>query len=270
MTRLPAGWLGEVRDRLQQPPLRPRVPLLWRGRPLGSVEPGLVERLHAFDRRWRDRFAVDAVAAHLAGDQLQPTLDALALSLRDAGLSHVWRDEQLPVCAQDGAQLATIERAAVRPLGIATSAVHLIGLSPDGRHWVQLRSLAKANDPGLWDTLMGGMVPAGESVLNALERETWEEAGLRLDQLAAITYGGRVQRRGPTGDGGHGYVVEGIDWYRCEVPDGVVPANRDGEVERFECLDGPVLRERLLADAFTLEAAAIFAQALEGPEVTTR
>jgi len=26
--------------------------------------------------------------------------------------------------------------------------------------WVQQRALDKANDPGLWDTLMGGMVSA--------------------------------------------------------------------------------------------------------------
>ena len=77
-----------------------------------------------------------------------------------------------------------MERAVVRPLGITTFAVHLLA-SPDGRHWVQQRSLTKPNDPGLWDTLMGGMIPASDSMAQALERETWEEAGLRLSSSSS-------------------------------------------------------------------------------------
>ena len=36
---------------------------------------------------------------------------------------------------------------------------------------------------------MGGMVSAADDLPQALARETWEEAGLRLDQLQALTYG---------------------------------------------------------------------------------
>ena len=72
--------------------------------------------------------------------------------------------------------IGQVERGAVRPLGIATQAVHLVGHAADGRIWVQQRALNKANDPGLWDTLMGGMVSAADTVATALVRETWEEA----------------------------------------------------------------------------------------------
>jgi hypothetical protein len=62
----------------------------------------------------------------------------------------------------------------VRPLGIATRAVHLVGVCADGSIWVQQRSEDKANNPGMWDTLMGGMVSAADGLAEALARETWE------------------------------------------------------------------------------------------------
>jgi 8-oxo-dGTP pyrophosphatase MutT (NUDIX family) len=258
---LPRDWVAALQARLDRPPLRPRVPLAWRGQAIGSVEPAMVEDVHQRAPGWRSRLLLSSQEARLDGE-LTDELRELAMTLRELGLAHVWRDEQLPVCGADGRQLATVERAVVRPLGIATRAVHLIGATPDGRHWVQQRAFSKANDPGQWDTLMGGMVPSGQTVREALARETWEEAGLRMEQVRDVVRGGEVVRRSPTGDGPHGWVVEHIDWYRCTVPDGVVPVNQDGEVERFELLAPAALRERLLAGAFTLEAAAIYAQAL--------
>ena len=111
------------------------------------------------------------------------SLNKLANLLRHAGLAGAWRNEQLAVRDEWGRQIGTIERAAVRPLGIATLAVHLVGQTTDGRFWVQQRALNKPNDPGKWDTLMGGMVSSADTVETALERETWEEAGLRIADL---------------------------------------------------------------------------------------
>jgi 8-oxo-dGTP pyrophosphatase MutT (NUDIX family) len=154
-----------------------------------------------------------------------------------------------------------VERAVVRPLGITTFAVHLVGLSPDGRHWVQQRSLTKANDPGLWDTLMGGMIPATDSLAQALERETWEEAGLKLDQLASLRRCGRISIRRPASEQGAGYVVEHIDWHRCIVPEGLVPVNQDGEVAQFRLMDADEVAALLQRDEFTIEAALILVEA---------
>lgn len=260
MPPLPADWLDAVQSRLQRPPLRPRVPLLWQGLVIGSLEPALADALHAAAPATRELLARQGEAFAILGPSLTASLALVAEAMRDAGLAHAWRHEQLAVPGPQGEVLGTIERAAVRPLGIATRAVHLLGLAPDGRHWVQQRALDKANDPGLWDTLMGGMVPATDTLAQALERETWEEAGLRLDQLQALRPMGRVQRRSPTGDVRGGYVVEDIDWFACVLPEGAVPANQDGEVAQFQCIEAGQLRERLQAGAFTLEAAAIFAQ----------
>ena len=157
----------------------------------------------------------------------------------------------------------TVERAAVRPLGISTQAVHLVGQASDGRFWVQQRAFNKPNDPGQWDTLMGGMISGADTLDSALARETWEEAGLQLSQLKDLARGGRLEIRRPCDDGGGtGYVIERIDWYHCTVPDGLEPVNQDGEVERFVLMDASDMLERMHKHEFTREAALIQADLL--------
>jgi ADP-ribose pyrophosphatase YjhB (NUDIX family) len=258
---LPAEWLRALQARLVQPPAHPRAGLWWRNEEIGSVEPALVARLHSESPATRDLlrafergFCVDAA-------DLTPALAMLATALRDVGLAHVWRDEQLPVAAPDGRVLGSIERAVVRPLGIPTRAVHLVGWTPEGGHWVQQRSHAKANDPGMWDTLVGGMVPAADSLEQALARETWEEAGLRMEQLRDVQWGGQVRTTRPSSAVEGGYVCETIEWFTGTVPAGVVPENQDGEVQQFRALSTAQLRAALLAGDFTLEAAAVMAAA---------
>jgi 8-oxo-dGTP pyrophosphatase MutT (NUDIX family) len=243
-----------------QPPRRPRVPL-WAGAALiGSVEPDLLALLPAPVPV--SRVQRDGVPGWQVEGDVTASLAQVALALQGAGLAHTWRDEQLAVNDEHGNRLGTVERAVVRPLGITTYAVHLAATAPDGRHWVQQRSLSKPNDPGLWDTLMGGMVPASDTLEQALERETWEEAGLRMDELSALAWGGRIATRRPAGDGQDaGYVVEHIDWYRCMLADGVVPANRDGEVEQFALLEHGGVREKIAQGQFTIEAALVLSAA---------
>ena len=236
-----ARWLAQLRAGSDMPPLRPRVPLLATalgGAVIGSVEPGFLAQIVP-PRLADGRKALEPATGVrqrgwlLHGDVTQ-SLALVALALREAGLAHAWRDEQLAVPDAHGERAGTVERAVIRVLGITTHAVHLVGQAPDGRIWVQQRSFAKSNDPGLWDTLMGGMVSAADSLQTALERETWEEAGLVLSSLQDVVWGGRITTRRPAADGGGaGYVIEHIDWYRSTVPEGVVPVNQDGEVERF-------------------------------------
>ena len=259
-----ARWLASLRAGADQPPLRPRVPL-WAGTAqIGSVEPGFLSQIGP-QRLFALREVLHQVEREgLAGWQLggDPTvsLALLAGALRDAGLAHVWRNEQLAVPDADGHVVATIERAVIRVLGTSTRAVHLVGTAPDGRIWLQQRAFSKPNDPGLWDTLMGGMVSAADTLDSALERETWEEAGLHLHELQAVRYGGQVTTRRPADDGGGaGYVVEHIDWFACTVPEGMAPANQDGEVERFALVVPSQLPSQLEQNLFTAEAALILA-----------
>ena len=148
----------------------------------------------------------------------------------------------------------------VRPLGIATHAVHLVGRTPDGALWVQQRALDKATDPGLWDTLMGGLVAAGESIADTLRRETEEEAGLDVAALEDLAPAGRLTRA-PSRVAMATWSSTSPSsrrWCRRQWS----PENRDGEVARFECLAPAAVLERLRAGAFTLEAALILVAAL--------
>ncbi|GAB3646849.1 NUDIX hydrolase [Ramlibacter alkalitolerans] len=253
--RLAPAWRAHLHAAADCPPRRPRVPLTWRGERIGSVEPELFERAALVGSpllRWRDVQGTWEVVGELSA-----SLAWIAFALRDRGLAHAWRDEQLAVRNEAGAVLGTVERAVVRPLGIATQAVHLVAIGRGGAHWVQQRAFDKATDPGLWDTLVGGMVPARDSVEEALARETWEEAGLRLEQVRDLRYGGRLLTRRPFRELAHGYVVEAIEWYACTLPPGVAPANQDGEVAGFRCMEPAEVEGRLEAEGFTIDASLV-------------
>lgn len=251
------AWRAALRARADAPPLRPRQPLLWGNERIGSVEPDLFERaglagsalVRAEGRGWS-----------LQGG-LSDTLAEVARVLDDRGLAHVWRDELLAVRNDAGEVLGAVERAAVRPLGIATHAVHLAVVDPAGRHWVQQRAFDKATDPGLWDTLVGGMVPACDGLQQALARESWEEAGLRLEQLRDLRHAGRTVTRRPSREVPHGYVIEALDWFVATLPAGVQPENQDGEVARFRAMHPGEVTRCLEAGGFTVDAAVILLEA---------
>jgi 8-oxo-dGTP pyrophosphatase MutT (NUDIX family) len=243
-----AQWLRQLEERAQCEASSPRLPLVWKGVEIGSAEPWVLRQLQL-----AQLVETDAVF-EVVGD-LSPSLAATAEALRAHGFIRAWRNEQLAVRDESGALLGSVERGAVRLLGIATHAVHLLGFAANGDHWVQQRSFEKPDDPGLWDTLMGGMVGASETVQDTLARETWEEAGLKLSQLGSLAFGGEVVTRRPSANVPHGYVVERLTFYRCVLPEGVVPSNLDGEVAQFGRMAPAELRERLERLDFTVDAS---------------
>lgn len=249
------GWLTELRRRAAQPPLKPREPLRLGRAEVGSIEPAMGERMVADGLPLRHEAGAWQVTSH--DDE---ALAELADWLRSQDLAGRWRDELLPVIDADGTPHGAIERAAVRPLGITTHAVHLVGRHADGRFWVQQRAWDKATDPGMWDTLVGGLMSAEETVRQTLERETWEEAGLRIDELDALQPLGHLQIRRPVAEG---YMVERAVLFQAVLPRRLAPQNQDGEVAGFACIDAAELREGLAAGRYTLEAALIHAHALE-------
>ncbi|MFT3955885.1 MAG: NUDIX domain-containing protein [Piscinibacter sp.] len=247
------AWLDELRRRAAQPPLRPREPLRLGRAEIGSIEPALGQRmadaglpLQAAGGAWQ------------IGSHDDDTLAELAWWLREQALAGRWRNELLPVTDAEGQVQGAIERAAVRPLGITTHAVHLVGRHADGRFWVQQRAHDKATDPSMWDTLVGGLMAAGETVMTTLQRETWEEAGLRLAELDALQPLGHLQIRRPVAEG---YMVERATLFEAVLPR-LAPQNQDGEVAGFACVDAATLTEDLAAGRYTLEAALIHAHAL--------
>lgn len=258
---LDASWRARLQAAVEAPPLRPRRPLWWRESRIGSAEPELVERADL--GAWLSDY--EQGGWRVPGE-LSDSLAQIAAALQRAGLAHGWRDEALAVRDEHGTLLGEVERGVARALGIATHAVHLAGRDERGRHWVQQRAFDKATDPGRWDTLMGGTVPASDDRDLALQRETWEEAGLHLADLRELRHGGAVRTGRPSREAPHGYIVEVIDWYTCTVPAGLQPANQDGEVACFALLEEPELARRLLQGEFTLDASMVFAQLLSAPE----
>lgn len=247
------AWRARLRAAADCAPARARVPLWWRTHCIGTVEPDLFDRAGVAG----SRVVVGQDGGWGIAGELTPSLAAIALVLRDRGLAHTWRDEQLAVRGAGGVVLGTVERAAARALGITTHAVHLAAVDGAGRHWLQQRAFDKPTDPGRLDTLVGGMVPASDDMGQALERETWEEAGLRLKQVQDLRYGGRLVTRRPMAELPHGYVVEVLDWCVGTLPDGVVPHNQDGEVAGFRAVPPGEVTALLERDAVTIDAALV-------------
>lgn len=199
---------------------------------------------------------IEAEAVHIAAVprlrlNINGVLAKLARALADAGYIKSWRGELLDVIAE-GSHIASLERGAFRPLGLLTQAVHLNAWTNDGQIWVARRSLNKTTDPGLWDTLSGGLVGAGEDTHTALLRETYEEAGLPAVTIAnhsPLRTVLRMHRRLPDG-----YQVENILVSDCIMPKGTVPSNIDGEVIEFRCIGINELWSMVTNGAFTIEA----------------
>jgi 8-oxo-dGTP pyrophosphatase MutT (NUDIX family) len=246
--------------RAQKPPPEDWLPLL-----IGEAEVGMASPdVASFLASATPHFALVDYRLLLLDDNLDVAgrsalLQDCALRLRDAGMVRGWRDEQLDVRAEPGAEpLASIERAACRTLGITTTAVHLNAFTPAGELIVARRALHKQIDPGLWDNLVGGMVPAGESELQALAREAQEEAGLDLAPLR-LERGGRVHvtRRVP-----EGFQSEIVQVFDAVLPDGLPLRNQDGEVAAIERRTARAVVDSIDRDEFTLESALVALDAL--------
>jgi 8-oxo-dGTP pyrophosphatase MutT (NUDIX family) len=192
--------------------------------------------------------------------QCNAALALWANALRSAGRLKAWRNELLSVSALPAPdsvltdlpiELAQLERGAARVLGILTHAVHLVGLAANGDVWLQHRALNKATDPGLWDTLAGGLLSAGDSLHSGMLRETHEEAGLLETDLINIQSHGMVQQRREVPDG---LILEAVWTYSAVLVEGVKPKNLDGEVMDFDCVSRSQLAKLVSAGKVTREA----------------
>lgn len=183
-----------------------------------------------------------------ARDAALATVNAM---LRQQGTVTGWRDEIFAVVdPRTREPLARIERAATRFWGLLTLGAHANGYLADagGRPthlWIARRADTKTTDAGLWDNLVGGGVPAGQSVWQTLLREGFEEAGLTPALMQSARPGSvmRIERDIPAG-----LQLEDLHGHDLLLPADFVPGNRDGEVQFFECLP--------IADALALAASS--------------
>lgn len=236
----------------------PRVPFTIDGGVVGSVARSALAALRAWPQWLRvDAQGVTLLAPRAARDA---ALAEVHRVLRAEGLIRAWRDEpfDLPDPAS-GVTLAVIERAAARFWGTLTRGAHASGYvaGTDGRPthlWIAQRALAKVTDPGLYDNLVGGGVPAGQSPAQALLREGFEEAGLEPAEVSAARPAGvlRLLRDIP-----EGLQHERLYSFDLELPAGRVPRNMDGEVAGFTCLPLGRAIELAAGRAMTVDAAVV-------------
>jgi 8-oxo-dGTP pyrophosphatase MutT (NUDIX family) len=188
------------------------------GRQIGWLAPELAARLNA----WPMVFKCSPEKVVLLSVQEFPSV---VETLAAEGFIPGWRNERYRI-----EDLFEIERAAARPFGLTTHAVHVNGISSDGRMWLARRASTKAIDPGLLDNLVGGGLTAGLSATDVLVKEAWEEAGIPAELARRATFGAHlsVLREVP-----EGVQSERIDAYDLELPQGFRPANQDGEVSEF-------------------------------------
>ena len=228
------------------------------GRLVGSVAEA---HLHALSR-WPEWVSIDAhrVVLHVAGESLTRALNFMNQALRDQGLIVAWRDEIFPLLdPTTGKALATFERAAARFWGALTLGAHCNGYVADTRGqpvamWVARRSLTKPTDPGKRDNLIGGGVPHGQSPLEAVIREGWEEAGLRPQDMQGLQTGGVLELDRD--------VPEGRQWERLHVfdlalSDQIVPRNQDGEVADLALVPVAEAVALALSGEMTVDAALV-------------
>ncbi len=259
--------LDALQSRLQQlPPLGSR-PLTIAGRVCGWVTSRATEAVSELgDVR------VDREAVHMGERYVNPSPDLnallaeVAITLKEAGCARGWRNELLDVVGE-GLRLGEIERAAVRPMGLLTRAVHLNAWTPDGRLYVARRAATKNTDPDMLDTLVGGLAGAGEDMDTALVRESYEEAGLAEADIAGrdpVRNIVRMHRRLP-----EGYQVEDVLVSECKLADAVVPRNIDGEVSEIMAVGPEELWHLIAQEQFTLEASLVILDCLRSRLVQT-
>lgn len=251
-------WLERALDFAHKPVLGRRLTVLLDEHPVGSIAFHLAEPLAQ---------AVPNVMATedtvTLGAPFDQTLAAVAHWLQVQGHCGAWRNELLPVVNHSNKVLSHIERAAVRPLALRTQAVHLVAYVDIGKNtpmvWLQQRAKTKSTDPGLWDTLAGGLVSAGEASLEAaLAREAWEEAGVRLPAPELqLERGYTLREHRPLNN--VSYMVEDLMVWDVTLPQDFAPVNQDGEVDGFACKHWSQVMIMIEQGEVTLEAALTIA-----------
>jgi len=233
-----------------------RVPFFIDGHEVGSVAREDLQALHA----WPQWLAVQDHAVALTATDRDAALAVINAALRLQGRVRAWRDEFYAIAnPASGQHLARTERAASRFWGTLTHGAHANGYVVDaaGRPthlWIARRSLTKATDPGLLDNLVGGGVPDGQTPLQALVREGWEEAGLTPAQMAPARAGRviRLHRDIP-----EGLQLEDLHSFDLPLPQGLLPRNQDGEVAGFECLPVAQALAYAATEQMTVDAALV-------------
>ena len=237
-----------------KPLFRPQlyVPLVLGGQRVGWLRPELAARLG----EWTGVFKCSPDRVLL----MEPgRLDPIVQQLAKDGFIPGWRNERYRIADQ-----FEIERAAARPFGLTTQAVHLNGIAGE-RMWLARRSPTKQIDPGMLDNLVAGGVAAKLSALDTLVKEAWEEAGIPPELARKAVKCGTISvlREVP-----EGVQSEAVSIYDLELPADFRPQNQDGEVSEFRLLTFAEVEPQVASRALTFEAALVAQDCLKRRRAT--
>lgn len=109
-------------------------------------------------------------------DLIYPSTTAPILPFPPMDKSEIKNAEMLPVIDESGLVKGQATRADCHAgLGLLHPVVRLYILDRNGRIFMQKRAMSKDSWPGRWDCSVGGHVAFGESIKEALYRESEEE-----------------------------------------------------------------------------------------------
>ncbi|KAJ2901974.1 uncharacterized protein MKZ38_001164 [Zalerion maritima] len=156
-----------------------------------------------------------------------------------------WRNELWPCYGPDGKEtLFSMERCSIGLLGLNRYGVHMMAYIKDDsvpygmKLWIPRRARNKKTWPGMLDNTVAGGLMTNEDPFDCIVREADEEASLpeavvrgSAKPAGTVTF---VYLTGSGAGGENGYVYPECQFlFDLELPTGIVPTPKDGEVEEF-------------------------------------
>jgi len=208
------------------------------GQTVGRLRPAFAQQL----RQWPQLFRVaeGGVELRLPQADLAGRSAAFAEVLKaldeQGVISHLHGEQYEATPGGRGEGVVRIDRAAAPYFGTRAFGQHINGYVRDGdrlKLWIGRRSADRRIFPGYLDNMVAGGLPATLGLMENLEKECWEEAGiprdlaLRAVPVGAVTY---------YADDEKGFKPDTLYCYDLELPAGFRPGCTDGEVETFYLL----------------------------------
>ncbi|KAI1145034.1 NUDIX hydrolase domain-like protein [Nemania diffusa] len=230
-------------------------------KPLGYVHHSIIERVD-----WPDYWTIDSEARTLhlcvpngpnAFEERSKLVDAtIWIAQKQRKIPELgWRGDAAPVYTPEGEHVFNMNDVGSQLFGIISFGVHLIAweTTAQGRqYWLQRRSMKKRMHPGKLDTMAGGGLKLGEKPLDAMARETFEEANIptefslsHLKPCGVISYHLDYSfLNNPLS------IPHVLHVFEMELPADLIPNPNDGEVSSFLSMSEAEVIDALFKDDF--------------------